>query len=83
VVKDELGQRWNWENMETYSRVIRTLRRAGEGAAGSLHIVRRDGSAHVLNVVHDKNGIVFLDGQNGRLGLLDRNPAAVLFLRYK
>jgi hypothetical protein len=83
VVKDELGGRWNWENMGTYNRVVRTMQRAGEGSEGSLYIIRRDGSAHVLNVVHDKNGVVFLDGQNGRLGLLERHPAAVLFLRYK
>ncbi|WP_157441301.1 actin cross-linking domain-containing toxin, partial [Actinoplanes awajinensis] len=47
------------------------LTTAGPGARGIITVQRRDGSGHAFNVVHDHNGVVFLDGQSGHFADLD------------
>ncbi|WP_232344810.1 actin cross-linking domain-containing toxin [Actinoplanes awajinensis] len=47
------------------------LTTAGPGARGIVTVQRHDGSGHAFNVVHDHNGVVFLDGQAGHFATLD------------
>ncbi len=49
-----------------YQAIARAMRQAGRGARGIV-IVRGAGERldHAFNVVHDRNGVVFLDGQRG------------------
>ncbi|MGR6972693.1 hypothetical protein ACU639_24405 [Streptomyces cynarae] len=42
-----------------------------------------DGTAHVFNVIRDRNGVVFLDGQAGMLGNLEKNVTEIRYLPYK
>ncbi|MEQ0562292.1 toxin glutamine deamidase domain-containing protein [Amycolatopsis sp. NEAU-NG30] len=81
-IADRLGGRW--EPTTGYDDVIRRMRAAGEGARGVVAIIRRgQQQGHVFNVVHDRNGIVFLDGQDGRLAWLEPGVVSVSLLRYK
>ncbi|WP_157441297.1 actin cross-linking domain-containing toxin, partial [Actinoplanes awajinensis] len=47
------------------------LTAAGPGARGIVTVQRMDGTGHAFNVVHDHNGVVFLDGQAGHFAALD------------
>ncbi|MBE1579701.1 toxin glutamine deamidase domain-containing protein [Amycolatopsis roodepoortensis] len=80
-VAERLGGQW--KPTTGYDDVIRQMRSAGEGARGVVYISRPNGTAHVFNVVNDRNGIVFLDGQTGRLATLEPNVTNVSLLRYK
>ena len=51
--------------------VVRQMEAAGPGARAAVALTRPRGSGHVFNVVHDGNGVVFLDGQVGQFGLLE------------
>ncbi len=55
----------------------------GEGSRGVVYVNRNSGTAHVFNVVHDKNGIVFLDGQSGKVGHLEGDLAGIQYMPYK
>jgi hypothetical protein len=48
------------------------MQTAGEGARGVVMVDRGLGvEGHVFNVIHDGNGIVFLDGQTGTFARLE------------
>ncbi|MQA13426.1 MAG: hypothetical protein GEV09_04405 [Pseudonocardiaceae bacterium] len=64
----------------SYDEVIVDIGSRGEGAHGIVYISRPwDNSAHVFNVVHDAEGVVFLDGQTGGLARLEKN-VRILYL---
>ncbi|MFB7468634.1 toxin glutamine deamidase domain-containing protein [Streptomyces sp. NPDC056224] len=67
--------------VRSYENLTATLQAAGPGARGMV-VVGSGGErvAHVFNVVHDANGIVFLDGQTGRLADLPPGPDRLEFL---
>ncbi|PCN46422.1 hypothetical protein Csp2054_17315 [Curtobacterium sp. 'Ferrero'] len=52
----------------SWARLVDHIAAQGEGARGIVYFSRADGSAHVMNVLHDRNGVVFLDGQSGTFG---------------
>ena len=45
-------------------------------------LIDRGSTAHVFNVVHDSNGVVFLDGQTGRLANLEPG-AKIKYMPYQ
>jgi len=49
----------------SYNDIVGTMQSLGEGSRGIVYGSRGLDPGHVFNVVNDKNGIVFLDGQNG------------------
>jgi hypothetical protein len=49
----------------SYNSIVETMLGLGENARGIVYGSRGILPGHVFNVVHDRNGIVFLDGQNG------------------
>ncbi|QKW13591.1 toxin glutamine deamidase domain-containing protein [Verrucosispora sp. NA02020] len=64
-----------------FAAVTRVMRSAPQGSRGIV-VVHRAGRdfAHAFNVIHDHNGVVFLDGQNGTLADLSIQPDTVLFV---
>jgi hypothetical protein len=68
-VSDALGGRFT--RVSGYDDIVRQMENAGAGSRGAVGIVRPDGSGHVYNVVHDGNGVVFLDSQVGQFGTLE------------
>ncbi|MCX4747437.1 toxin glutamine deamidase domain-containing protein [Kitasatospora sp. NBC_01287] len=71
-----------WENPFTYDNIIQDLKSRGEGSRGVVYISRSDGTAHVFNAINDPNGVVFLDGQIGKLARLE--PAdSIRYLPYR
>ncbi|PZT68814.1 hypothetical protein DN402_14530 [Streptomyces sp. SW4] len=48
-----------------------------------MYVSRPDGSAHVFNAVNTKHGVVFLDGQSGTLGILERNVSSIGHIPYR
>ncbi|MCZ4101416.1 toxin glutamine deamidase domain-containing protein [Streptomyces sp. H39-C1] len=66
--------------VHSYEDVVAAMHQAGPGARGMVVIgTAGDPVAHVLNVVHDENGIVFLDGQTGLLADLPHAPDRLEF----
>lgn len=64
VVSKELGRQW--VRVSHYADVVSRMERAGAGARGVVFIdPRGEKVGHVFNVIHDSNGIVFIDGQTG------------------
>jgi hypothetical protein len=60
--------------VSSYDEIIGDIAARGEGSHGMVYVFRPwDDSAHVFNVVHDEKGVVFLDGQTGRLATLEEN----------
>ncbi|MDN3353778.1 toxin glutamine deamidase domain-containing protein [Actinomadura sp. DC4] len=54
-----------------YAAIVDAMTAAGRGARGIVIVgVRGMPVGHVFNVVHDENGIVFLNGQQGRQAVL-------------
>lgn len=73
-----------WHNSQTYDNVIRTISHAGPDSRGFVYIARPgDGGAHVFNVLNTPNGVAFLDGQTGTLGLLESNIHTIWLYLYK
>ncbi|WP_033338561.1 toxin glutamine deamidase domain-containing protein [Catenuloplanes japonicus] len=63
-----------------YDEVLSLMRAAGPDSRGILVIGERSRTVtHAINVVHDGDGIVFLDGQSGRQAAL---PADVEMMRF-
>jgi len=60
--------------VSSYDEIIGDIAARGEDSHGMVYISRPwNDSAHVFNVVHDEQGVVFLDGQTGRLATLEEN----------
>jgi hypothetical protein len=60
---------WN-TSVKNYDDIINHIG-AQPGRRGVVYIGRTDGTAHVFNVANTPHGVVFLDGQTGRLGRLE------------
>lgn len=64
-----------------FAEIAEAVERAGEGAHGFVVVsAARDKTAHVFNVVHDADGVVFLDGQTGRQAELPDDGADIFFI---
>jgi hypothetical protein len=70
-----------FEDVGSYDDIINDMNARGEGSRGVVY-VGRGNSAHVFNVVRDGNGVVFLDGQTGRLAQLE-NGVQIKYMPYK
>ncbi|MFR9800043.1 putative T7SS-secreted protein [Streptomyces sp. MS06] len=66
-----------------YDDIIRDLEARGEGSRSVVYISRSDGSAHVFNAVNTDHGVVFLDGQTGTLGRLEKDVTSVGHIPYR
>ncbi|MDG9727613.1 MULTISPECIES: putative T7SS-secreted protein [unclassified Streptomyces] len=79
--KDRVAGQYDWVN--SYDDVIRDLQGRGEGSRSVVYIARPNGSAHVFNAVNTPDGVVFLDGQSGTLGLLEQNVTHIGHIPYR
>ncbi|WP_406726020.1 putative T7SS-secreted protein [Streptomyces sp. GD-15H] len=73
----------HYDMVNSYDDVIRDLQARGEGSRSAVYISRPDGSAHVFNAVNTKHGVVFLDGQSGTLGILEKNVSSIGHIPYR
>lgn len=79
-VSHALGGRW--EPAKSYDDIVGQMETMGEGARGVVLLDRGPGTiGHVFNVVHDENGVVFLDSQVGRFATLETPYSALFFLK--
>ncbi|WP_277953745.1 WXG100-like domain-containing protein [Saccharopolyspora soli] len=79
-----LRQRNPWAqpvNVETWDQVIHMAAQV-PNSRGYVIVYRADRSAHVMNVINTPRGVVFLDGQSGRLGRLDPDIHSVTYFQY-
>jgi hypothetical protein len=69
-VTNALGGQWT--PASSYDDIVARMEALGEGARGVVLLNRGPGiEGHVFNVVFDRNGVVFLDGQTGRFATLE------------
>jgi hypothetical protein len=65
-----VGRRWR--SATGYDDIVSGMLRSGVGSRGIVAVDRGAGQVgHVFNVVHDANGVVFIDGQVGRFATLE------------
>ncbi|MER6715970.1 toxin glutamine deamidase domain-containing protein [Streptomyces sp. NPDC000877] len=72
-----------YDMVKSYDDIIRDLQARGEGSRSAVYVSRPDGSAHVFNAVNTKHGVVFLDGQSGTLGILEKNVSSIGHIPYR
>jgi hypothetical protein len=78
-VTDALGGEWTPAN--SYDDIVARMETLGEGSRGVVLLQRGPGiEGHVFNVVFDRNGVVFLDGQIGGFATLEMPYEALYFL---
>lgn len=70
-----------WHSANSYDDVIRDLQARGEGARSAIFIGRGN-SGHFFNALNTEHGVVFLDGQTGKLGLLEKNAKTIMHVPY-
>lgn len=75
-----LGVNTTFQPTPSYRAITDTMAALPEGSRGVVFIGRADGSGHVFNVVHDRNGVVFLDAQTGRFARLEVVPRMYLLI---
>ena len=70
-IPDALGIDQRFVTLPNYESVVTRMEALPEGSRGVVYIRREDYTGHVFNVVHDKSGVVFLDGQTGMFARLE------------
>ncbi|MFD4880069.1 putative T7SS-secreted protein [Streptomyces sp. NPDC058420] len=70
-----------WHKVDSYDDVIRDLQARGEGSRSAIFIGRGN-SGHFFNAVNTEHGVVFLDGQSGKLGLLESDAKQIMHVPY-
>ncbi|MGW4319477.1 toxin glutamine deamidase domain-containing protein [Streptomyces sp. NPDC004684] len=73
----------HYDMVKSYDDIIRDLQGRGEGARSVVYVSRADNSAHVFNAVNTKHGVVFLDGQSGTLGMLEKDVTPIGHIPYQ
>ncbi|MGW6542670.1 putative T7SS-secreted protein [Streptomyces massasporeus] len=73
----------HYDMVNSYDDIVRDLQARGEGSRSAVYVSRPDGSAHVFNAVNTKHGVVFLDGQSGTLGILEKNVSSIGHIPYR
>ncbi|MEU8485305.1 putative T7SS-secreted protein [Streptomyces sp. NPDC048641] len=71
-----------WHRADSYDDVIRDLQARGEGSRSAVFIGRGD-SGHFFNAVNTEHGVVFLDGQSGKLGMLESDAKEIMHVPYR
>ncbi|MFF8969733.1 putative T7SS-secreted protein [Streptomyces sp. NPDC014995] len=71
-----------WQKVDSYDDLIRDLQNRGEGAKSAVFIGRGN-SGHFFNAVNTEHGVVFLDGQSGKLAQLEKNVVEIQHVPYE
>ncbi|MFF7533697.1 putative T7SS-secreted protein [Streptomyces bobili] len=87
IPPDQLGlpnrAKGHYDMVNSYDDIVKDLQARGEGSRSAVYISRPDGTAHVFNAVNSKHGVVFLDGQSGQLGMLEKNVSSIGHIPYR
>lgn len=73
----------HYDMVNGYDDIIKDLQARGEGSRSAVYISRPNGTAHVFNAVNTPHGVVFLDGQSGTLGVLEKNVSSIGHIPYR
>ncbi|MEV5507614.1 putative T7SS-secreted protein [Streptomyces orinoci] len=73
----------HYNMVNNYDDIVRDLKARGEGSRSVVYISRPNGTAHVFNAVNTRHGVVFLDGQSGQLGMLEKNVSSIGHIPYR
>ncbi|WP_324606147.1 toxin glutamine deamidase domain-containing protein [Streptomyces griseus] len=73
----------HYDMVKSYDDIIRDLQSRGEGSRSVVYVSRPNGTAHVFNAVNTSHGVVFLDGQSGTLGALEKNVSSIGHIPYR
>ncbi|CAM5698886.1 putative T7SS-secreted protein [Streptomyces aurantiogriseus] len=73
----------HYDMVNSYDDIIKDLQARGEGSRSAVYISRPNGTAHVFNAVNTPHGVVFLDGQSGTLGMLEKNVSSIGHIPYR
>ncbi|MET7437646.1 putative T7SS-secreted protein [Streptomyces sp. NPDC005496] len=73
----------HYDMVDSYDDIIRDLQGRGQDSRSAVYISRPDGTAHVFNAVNTPHGVVFLDGQSGTLGMLEKNVSSIGHIPYR
>ncbi|MFE7644380.1 putative T7SS-secreted protein [Streptomyces phaeoluteigriseus] len=73
----------HYDMVNSYDDIVKDLQARGDGSRSAVYISRPDGTAHVFNAVNTKHGVVFLDGQSGQLGMLEKNVSSIGHIPYR
>ncbi|MEU1628727.1 putative T7SS-secreted protein [Streptomyces sp. NPDC020096] len=71
-----------WSDVGTWDDVINGMKARGEGSQAGVWVGRPDGSGHFFNAINTDIGVVFLDGQSGRLGYLEKG-VKIAYMPYR
>ncbi|MEH0576409.1 toxin glutamine deamidase domain-containing protein [Streptomyces sp. B21-108] len=71
-----------WRKADSYDDLIRDLQARGDGAKSAVFIGRGN-SGHFFNAVNTDHGVVFLDGQTGKLANLEKNVVEIQHVPYE
>ncbi|MDQ0959764.1 hypothetical protein QFZ66_003642 [Streptomyces sp. B4I13] len=71
-----------WRKADSYDDLIRDLQARGDGAKSAVFIGRGN-SGHFFNAVNTDHGVVFLDGQTGKLATLEKNVVEIQHVPYE
>lgn len=71
-----------WRKADSYDDLIRDLQARGDGAKSAVFIGRGN-SGHFFNAVNTEHGVVFLDGQTGKLATLEKNVVEIQHVPYE
>jgi hypothetical protein len=80
-IKDRAPGQYDWVN--SYDDIIKDLKERGEGARSVVYIARPNQTAHVFNAINTPHGVVFLDGQSGTLGRLEKDVTHIGHIPYR
>ncbi|MFE7367210.1 putative T7SS-secreted protein [Streptomyces anulatus] len=72
-----------YDFVNSYDEIIRDLQARGDGSRSAVYISRPNNTAHIFNAVNTPHGVVFLDGQSGTLGMLERNVSSIGHIPYR
>lgn len=73
-----IPENFTWQS--SYGDVATTMSALPEGSRGVVFIARDNGGGHVFNVIHDKNGVVFIDTQTGLFARLEQDVKIALII---
>ncbi|WP_408014318.1 pentapeptide repeat-containing protein [Saccharopolyspora elongata] len=71
-----------WNLFYSWDDVIRHMKKAQVGARALVYVERTKPIAHVFNVINRPEGVVFLDGQTGKLGKLSPDATKIVLVEY-
>ncbi|MGW5646283.1 protein-glutamine glutaminase family protein [Saccharopolyspora sp. NPDC003762] len=71
-----------WNRYDSWDYAIRHMKETQLGARAIVYVETAGPIAHVFNVINRPEGVVFLDGQTGKLGKLSPDATQIVLVEY-